>query len=160
MKYDCGLIDNSTNKLESIRRIGNIERWPPELLLEAQVLVNTPGFTLRFLAMNLGLADARIAQIRATVTDIDHIRTLAVDNWNSITYDDALKLAQIRRPNHMPIVCKPYILEEVLNGELTTGQISLKWKIHPNEITTMKREGPFSRVGWLPEWFKSKIPGI
>lgn len=128
--------------------------WAREELF---VFLNTPGFTVMNQARMIGVDHNWIwrAVPRAQANlDID----AALENWNSITREDALFFASVREKNEpMPLCSILYMLEDAQN--MTEPACAKLWNTTKTTVSQKKRHGPLPIGGnMVPDWFRERVP--
>lgn len=153
MLYDCSLV-NPTSTGNWLRATFSARTLPPAMLRELQILFQTPGFAPHWLMRAL---DLNVHYTNSAIHAAPSYQDEALDNWNSITHDDAVKLASYRTlKGHMPTICKTFIAEDTQN--MKPVEIMRKWKCSDMILKDIRHFGPFARdKAILPDWFQRKI---
>lgn len=156
MNHDCGILTPSKIGTE-IRRASSAARLSPEARHSLRVLLSTPGFSTKFLNRALGVSDKWLKSEWRSFDQLDYRRE-AIDNWSSITREDALRLCHIAKPGARPVVCTVYMVEDIKHGKpwLKTAK---EWGVDDMTIYRAWKQTPFVfRSRSLPSWFFELVP--
>lgn len=152
MDYDCGLLTE-----QPILARLKVQDWPrlsDDVRHHLDVALLTPGFTDAWWSRTLGRS---VIGVRAWRKNIDpDLRPEAIANWNSITRDDCLKLAQF--PGHKPVPVIIQIISDIRNG-MRIVDASKAYSMKIPTIDQFLRRGTLP-THTLPDWFKDRIPGM
>lgn len=157
MNHDCGILYPSELGTE-IRRASTAARLSPEARHSLRVLMSTPGFSMSFLIRALGVSATWLRSEWRSFNDEDY-RQEAIDNWSSITREEALRLCQISgKGSARPVICTVYMVEDIYNGKPWL-QTAKEWGVDDMTIYHAWKQTPFVfRSKSLPKWFFELVP--
>lgn len=155
MNHDCGILYD-TELGREIKRVRGPFYLSPEARHSLRVLLTTPGFSLRYLEKTLGWSAPTIKKEKRLFDPLDY-RQEAIDNWNSITRDDALVLCH-KVKGARPVICTVYMVEDIIAGRGWEATAKL-WGVDDVTIYRAWKQTPFVfRRASLPDWFFKLVP--
>lgn len=156
MNHDCGILYPSAIGTE-IRRASTAARLSPEARHSLRVLMSTPGFSMSFLIRALGVSATWLKSEWRAFDQADY-RKEAIDNWSSITRDEALRLCHLAGRKTRPVVCTVYMVEDIYNGKPWL-RTAAEWGVDDMTIYRAWKQTPFVfRAKSLPGWFFELVP--
>jgi hypothetical protein len=134
-------------------------RWtsstiPDDLRHELAVWLAMPGFSTNYHATNLGVAWNTVRKYRQLLPDYDDLSGDVVENWLSVTREDAGLLCQ-RRPfkGDVPIICQLRMLDDLKAGR-GFGAIAREYGVRREWLSRMRLQGISAARYHLPRGFE------
>ena len=152
MNYSAGVLTPRSTTLEWVKRCS----WPclpDKIKHDLDVALMTPGFTHRWWARVTGKHRNTVQLYRAGLSP--DLIPEAIENYNSITRDDAIALAQF--PGVKPIRSKVQLVEDIRNG-MSWAEAQRTYKCTEMPVANILRY-PLLSNPTMPAWFRALIPG-
>lgn len=157
MNHDAGIIHpENANVGAWVRRVST-DQLPAEIFHHFMVLVYTPGFNYPYFARTIGRSVNYYRKAYRLASTLG-LEDEAMDNWNSVTEEDALLLIK-NRPwrTHHPTVVDTFIATD-MKSNMSHYSIAKKWGVTTVHLDLISRFGPFyPGRRYLPEWFKERV---
>jgi len=159
MRYHCGLVGPSRAG-NWIARTHSAHSLPDDVKEELAVLLATPGFSIAYLSRHLGVGKQWLLTA-IDILDPDSHSEQALENWNSITREDALILAHDRLPHEdIPLIVRVYAAVDWADRRFTFLGLCKHWNINRPSMNGIVRYGPFGGKRLrIPQWFRDRIIG-
>lgn len=153
MNHHIGVLTRGHSPLRE--RVKGCE-WPslpPEIKHTLDVALMTPGFTSVWWARALSRDEKWLARYRKALSH-DLIPD-AIENYNSITREDAIALAQF--PGHKPVRSTIQMVEDIRAG-MGWSEARKTYKCSEQQVANMLKY-PLLSHPYFPDWFRAQIPG-
>lgn len=163
MKYHCGILNVRPEESWTLNRF-RVKHWPylPEQhRRQLHILLATPGFTTLYFCHVFQRSFLAVSRYRAQYARFEDYEEEAVENWMSVTREDAIRLSLMRPPRgDMPLVSQIRALEDL--KFMSQTDVAKLYGIGRSKLFRLTRKGPICRQP-LPsgfEWLVAKrYPG-
>jgi len=159
LKYHCGLLNVRPEESWTLNRY-RTKSWvhlPEVHKRPLQILLATPGFSSCYFCHVFQRSYPTVQRFRAEHARFEDFQEEAVENWMSISREDAIRLAHLRpRRGDLPLVSQLRALEDL--KFMTQQKAAETYGVRRNAIVKLKRRGPICRQP-LPsgfEWLVAK----
>jgi len=152
MRWDCGYL-NPKAPIKQWLKTTPIWNLPKDLRQEALIMLNMPGFTFSY---HIKMIERSWSQVWRYLTYArereESVRPEVIENWMSVTREDARQLSCIRPENgYVPIISRMHLAEDYQTfGSKKTQEL---YRVSPQTITNVLRRGPMNYHMHLPAWF-------
>jgi len=153
MLYHAGILTEGLSP--TLERIKSQE-WPslPDWVRhDLNIAMLTPGFTSAWWSRALMREEDGVRNYRKAISE--SLIPQAIENYESITRDDCIRLAQFRGVK--PIRVKIQIVEDIHNG-MTWREAARVYRLTQAGISLI-RKYPLLSSSAMPSWFQALIPG-
>ncbi len=153
MLHHAGVLGPPHNPMLARIKSQDWPSLPADLAHDLDVALLTPGFTTAWWARALGKSHPTVVRRLAGISEA--LRPEAIENWNSITREDCIRLSQI--DGHMPIPVLIQMAADKRDGMTKAEVMKLYGCSHHCVDQAVAK--PLLSSPRLPDWFRSLIPG-
>lgn len=147
MKWHCGLLSEQPEKDQTLNYIKR-GYWhlpaPPEIKRELRIWLAMPGFSVAYHAHVFRVSHPTIRSYLAS-QDFSDVQTEVAENWLSVTDEDAIRLARMRRgTGNLPLVCQLRLLDTLKQG-MKRSKVAELYRVTPHTVDRLRKGGLTTR---------------